>query len=229
MKYPNTYVAWDLETSGLNPEDAVILEIGAAIVENGEITDRKSWLLNYGMTISAETTSITGITKDLIDAEGRDPGTCLAELMEILTPDTPHLTHNGMRFDIPFLAHHLSKTFGKTVGEHRDLIAWLNRRAIDTAVFVKAQKLGMEWKWGETFPEFATRVMNTIAKGVKYNVAICCEELGIDKGDLVQHRALGDVELTHRIYQAIAWPVYRANGAVVSGEELAPGSIIKMP
>ena len=34
----NTYVALDLETTGLSPMRDQILEIGAARVENGEIT-----------------------------------------------------------------------------------------------------------------------------------------------------------------------------------------------
>ena len=45
--------------------------------------------------------------------------------------------------------------------------------------------------------------MNTFAKGVKYNVAICCEELGVDRTGITQHRALGDCELTHEIYKKL--------------------------
>lgn len=41
----NTYVALDLETTGLSPMRDQILEIGAARVENGEITAlmRRLW------------------------------------------------------------------------------------------------------------------------------------------------------------------------------------------
>lgn len=203
MQLPNSYIAWDLETTGLDPADSHIIEIGAILVENGEVIDRREWLLNHGIEISEKTTELTGISKEMIDKEGRDPEDCLAEFMEILTPGTPHLTHNGMRFDIPFLAHHLCKTFKKTVREHRELTEWLEKSAIDTAVFVKAEKLEMEWKWGETFKEFSDRVMNVIAKGVKYNVELTCQERRIETEDQTLHRAAGDVELTHRIYQSI--------------------------
>ena len=40
MSILDTFVALDLETTGLSPEDAEILEIGAAKVEGGEVTDR---------------------------------------------------------------------------------------------------------------------------------------------------------------------------------------------
>lgn len=229
MKHPTTYIAWDLETTGLQPESSKILEIGCAKVQDGQIVDRKSWILKHGEPVSEETTRITGITQELVDAEGRDPATCLAEFMEILTPGTPHLTHNGVRFDIPFLAHHLAKAFGKSVGEHKELTDWLNKYAIDTAVFVKAKKLGMEWRWGETFKEFADRVMEVRAFGVKYNVGICVEELGIDSTGLTQHRALGDVELTHRIYQALTYPVIVATGPVRIDGPIEPGDIIRTP
>jgi DNA polymerase III epsilon subunit-like protein len=203
MKYPNTYIVWDLETTGLKPEDAHIIEIGLIQVQDGEVVDRKNWVLNHGIEIPEEITKITGITKEIIDAEGKDPQECFSGLMDVLRPGVPHLTHNGIRFDIPFLAHHLAKAFNKTVGEHKELLDWLNKSAIDTAVFVKANKLNMEWKWGESFKEFADRVMSVFAKGVKYNVGICCEELEVDTEGMTQHRALGDTELTHRIYQKL--------------------------
>jgi len=90
-----------------------------------------------------------------------------------------------------------------TVGQHRELLDALYDRALDTAVFVKAGKLNMPRLWNESFKEWSDRVMNTIAKGVKYNVTICCEEMGIDMTKVAQHRALGDVELTNEIYKKI--------------------------
>lgn len=205
IKYPTTYLAWDLETTGLDKEACHILEIGCATVHDGEIVERKSWLLNHGIEIPENITAITGITKELIDAEGVDPKKALEDFLNILlsNQEAPHLTHNGMRFDIEWLAYHVAKTLGWTVGQHKDFLANLYGRAIDTAVFVKARKLGMERGWNESFKDWTDRVMNTFAKGVKYNVAICCEELGVDVSKMTAHRALGDVELTHEIYKKI--------------------------
>lgn len=205
IQYPTTYIAWDLETSGLEKETCKILEIGCAIVENGEIVDRRNWVLDHGIEIPENIQALTGITSQTIKDEGVEPKKAIEHFLAILLDNQtmPHLTHNGIRFDIEWLAYHAAKTLGWTVGEHKDFLAHLNKNAIDTAVFVKAKKLGMERKWNETFKEWADRVMNTIAKGVKYNVAICCEELGVDNSKMTAHRALGDVEATHEIYKKI--------------------------
>ena len=205
LHYPTTYLVWDLETSGLEKEACKILEIGCATVHDGQIVERKSWVLNHGIEIPANITEITGITAELIAAEGKDPKQAMTEFLDILlsNQDGAHLTHNGMRFDIEWLAYHVAKTFGWTVGQHKEFLEQLYRNAIDTAVFVKAGKLDMPRRWNETFKDWADRVMNTFAKGVKYNVAICCEELGVDRAGITQHRALGDVELTHEIYKKL--------------------------
>jgi DNA polymerase III epsilon subunit-like protein len=205
LYYPKSYIAWDLETSGLDFENDRILEIGAAIVRNGEITERKSWILNNGIQVPEEITQLTGITQELIEKEGRDPKLCLDEFLALLNGAGGHLTHNGMRFDIPFLiaqARHYNA--GQLSEEEYELFhTHLRATAIDTAVLVKASKLGEKRMWNESFREFADRVMEIRAYGVKYNVGICCEEMGIDRSAITQHRALGDVELTHEIFKKI--------------------------
>lgn len=205
LHYPTTYLVWDLETSGLEKETCKILEIGCALVQDGEVVSRRSWLLNHGIEIPEGATAIHGIDKALIDAEGMDPKKAIEEFLDVLLSDQEmaHLTHNGMRFDIEWLAYHAAKTLEWTVGDHRQFLESLYNRAIDTAVFVKAGKLDMPRKWNEPYKAWSDRVMNTIAKGVKYNVAICCDELGIDTSKLTAHRALGDVEATNEIYKKL--------------------------
>ncbi len=206
IQYPNTYLVWDLETSGLVKEECKILEIGCITVHGGEIIERRNWILNWGIEIPQLITDLTGITKELIDAEGKDPKTCIEEFLSILlsNQEAAHLTHNGLRFDIEWLAYHAAKTLGWTVGEHKQFLDSLNQRAIDSAVFVKAKKLDMQRQWNETFHAWGMRVMNRIAKGVKYNVALCVEELGIDASKVTAHRALGDCEMTHEIYKRVS-------------------------
>jgi DNA polymerase III epsilon subunit-like protein len=201
LSYPKSYIAWDLETSGLDKNECKILEIGAIRVVDGEIMEEKSWMLNHGIEIPEVITGITGITKDIIDREGRDPGECLQEFLEFLDPSYPNLTHNGFRFDIPFLVTQARDTISMSEEEASDMLKRLNRYCIDTAVMVKANKLKEPRAWNENFIDYATRIMNIRAFGVKYNVAICCQEMQIDTKDVQQHRALGDVNLTHKIYQ----------------------------
>jgi len=205
IQYPNTYLVWDLETTGLVKEECKILEIGCLTIIDGEIVDRRSWLLDHGVEIPEYITEITGITKDLIDKDGEDPRSSIENFLSILlsNQEHAHVTHNGLRFDIEWLAYHAAKTLGWTVGEHREFIDNLNSRAIDTAVFVKAKKIDMERQWNESFYDWGMRVMNWIFKGVKYNLALTCEELGVDTSKITAHRALGDCEMTHLIYQEL--------------------------
>lgn len=200
IAYPKSYIAWDLETSGLKAPDAKILEIGAMRVHNGEIVQEKRWVLKHDIVISEEITAINGMTNELMNAEGRDPAQCFGEFVDFLSLEVAHLTHNGMRFDIPFLVNSLRHWKIRQLAQFENM---LYRNALDTAVFVKSGKMGSERMWNETFKEFADRVMNVPIKGLKYNVGICCDELGIDRSKIQQHRALGDVALTIEIYKAL--------------------------
>lgn len=60
-------IVLDFETTGLSAKDHRIIEIGYALVENGEITDVHSQLVNPGVQISnPKITEITGIDNDMI-------------------------------------------------------------------------------------------------------------------------------------------------------------------
>jgi len=147
--------------------------------------------------ILAEITAINGMTKEIVEAEGRSPVACLGEFVEFVRHGAvAHLTHNGIRFDIPFLEEQVRQVLG-------DTLPGIKKRALDTAVFFKAGEMEMHREWNETFAEWADRVMNTRIFGLKYNLGLCCEKLGVDKTKVQQHRALGDVELTHLVYQKI--------------------------
>ncbi len=62
-----TYVVFDLETTGLDPKDGnSIIEIGAVRVKNNEIVDRFDELINPGIKLSDEIIRITNITDDML-------------------------------------------------------------------------------------------------------------------------------------------------------------------
>ena len=54
-----SFVVFDLETTGLSPADYAITEIGAGVVENGEITESYNSFVNPGCHIPEEITKIT--------------------------------------------------------------------------------------------------------------------------------------------------------------------------
>ena len=94
------YVALDLETTGLNPRDDRIIEIGAVKYIGGERTDNFACFVNPGIPIPERITGITGIDDSMVyDAEYID--TALVRLLEFLG-DMPVLGHN-IAFDYGFV------------------------------------------------------------------------------------------------------------------------------
>lgn len=196
------YMVWDLETTGFVAPECKILEIGCLLVK-GTAVERKHWVLNNRVEIPAVITEITGITKEIIEAQGRDPQECLEEFLPLFNKCKKHITHNGIKFDIPFLVETANQLFSYTQDQKMTLTNLLRSTAYDTAVKFKADKLNLVPEWRESNIQFADRVMNIRAFGVKYNLGVCVEELGI-KLDLKAHRAMADVEMTHEVYKKIS-------------------------
>ena len=60
-------VVLDLETTGLNPRTDKIIEIGALLVEDGEILDTFSTFVSPGRRLLSQTTENTGITDEMLE------------------------------------------------------------------------------------------------------------------------------------------------------------------
>ena len=204
MIYPRQYVAWDLETSGLDPKADRILEIGAVRFEDGNVVEQKSWLLNHHIPIPAVITKITTITKAQLDEEGGDPAEAVNEFLSWFDRyGWQNLTHNGFRFDIPVLVESIA---GDGIHKPEEAIAikeLLYRNGVDTAALYKGKELSLERNWNENFAQYAARVLDIKKYGLRYNIAHCCKELGIDTANMKMHRALGDIFLTNEIYKKL--------------------------
>ena len=96
----DSYIALDLETTGLSPAEDRILEIGAVKVIDGEIRETYGTLLNPGLRISPRIRELTGLTDEMA-AGGKDTRTAVAELVEFCG-DLPLLGHNIL-FDYSFV------------------------------------------------------------------------------------------------------------------------------
>lgn len=69
MQIPMNYVVFDIETTGLNPKYEKIIELGAARVQNGEVTDTFSTFVNPGKSLPERIVELTGIyDTDVINA-----------------------------------------------------------------------------------------------------------------------------------------------------------------
>jgi DNA polymerase-3 subunit alpha (Gram-positive type) len=62
----NTFVAFDLETTGFDLQIDKITEIGAVKIVNGKITETFTTLINPQMPISKEITRLTGIDDKMV-------------------------------------------------------------------------------------------------------------------------------------------------------------------
>lgn len=61
-----TFVVFDTETTGVNPNYARIVEIAAVKIRGGEIEDEVEWLINPKHPISPESREIHGISPEMI-------------------------------------------------------------------------------------------------------------------------------------------------------------------
>lgn len=96
----DTYIALDLETTGLNPSRDRILEIGAVRVFDGQIEETYETLVNPGRKLDKRIEELTGITDEMA-AGGMDTRTAVTGLVEFCG-ELPLLGHNIL-FDYSFL------------------------------------------------------------------------------------------------------------------------------
>ena len=96
----DSYIALDIETTGLNPAYDRIIEIGMARIEHGEVKDTYSTLINPGITVSDRVVELTGIhNEELIDKPRIEME--LQNIMDFIG-EYPILGHNII-FDYSFL------------------------------------------------------------------------------------------------------------------------------
>ncbi|MDR3740932.1 MAG: 3'-5' exonuclease [Terracidiphilus sp.] len=101
---PRQFVVLDLETTGLSPQRDEIIEIGAIrFTIDAEIHDAFQMLVKPKAQIPAGITRLTGITQEMVDADGLPIEQVLAEFTEFIG-NLPLVTFNAP-FDMGFLHH----------------------------------------------------------------------------------------------------------------------------
>lgn len=103
---PDSYVVFDIETSGLNPSKDKIIEIGAIKYINNRKVDEFSYLIDPHIKLEKIITDVTGITDN--DLKGK-------ETIEIVLPkflefieDYVIIGHN-VKFDYDFVEYNIKK------------------------------------------------------------------------------------------------------------------------
>ena len=106
----NDYVIFDVETTGMKPEDGhAIVELAAERVRGGQVVDTFQSIVNPGRKVDPEAAAIHGITDAVIAKEGK----ALVEVIPafMLFAEGATLVAHNIRFDLGFINHHL-KTLG---------------------------------------------------------------------------------------------------------------------
>ena len=108
----DTYVVFDLETTGLYPNSGdSIIEIGAVKISKGKIIDRYDELVKPDKQLTLEITNITGITNDMLN-DKRNEESVVRDFMEWVG-DLPMVAHNA-KFDVSFIEKaYLKYNFGE--------------------------------------------------------------------------------------------------------------------
>lgn len=194
MRSTRSYLVFDFETTGLEPNRDRIIQVGLCAVSDGAVGDRQSWLVHQDVPIDPEATKVHGITAENLRAGGIPPQESLTRLFEAMRSAPVCAGHNIHRFDVKFMQAE-ARRLGIPPPDARDFI--------DTAALFKGWKLGMPQGPRESHQDYAHRVLSIRAPGLKYAVAACMRALGIKAETAGLHDAGQDAYLTHLIFQAL--------------------------
>jgi DNA polymerase III epsilon subunit family exonuclease len=101
-----TFVAFDVETTGLSARSGRVVEIAAVKFRNGQILATRNWLVNPGVPIPANARRIHGITDAMVAGKPAF-GEVFPEFAEFVG-DSVLLAHNAT-FDVRFMAAELAR------------------------------------------------------------------------------------------------------------------------
>lgn len=105
IQFPDSYVAIDLETTGLHPRYDAIIEVAGIKIENGQETGRFQSLVKPHIWIDNFIVQLTGITNEMVHSAPK-PEEILPAFFDFIG-DLPVMGHN-VNFDVNFLYEYAS-------------------------------------------------------------------------------------------------------------------------
>ena len=138
-----SYIAVDIETTGLRPDEDAIIEIGAVKYEDGVVVDTYTSFINPGVRLPNHIVKLTGITDEMLK-DARKIEEVLPEFLEFF--DSDFILGHNIKFDFSFL-----KTAAMRIG-HK-----FEKHGIDTLRLAKLMH-----------PELSSRTLEAMCK--EYNI-----------------------------------------------------------
>lgn len=102
----NDYVIFDVETTGMKPEDGHgVVELAAQRVHGRQIVDEFDSIVNPGVKIDKEAEAVHGISNEMVQKEGRP----LIEVIPafVLFASGATIVAHNISFDLGFINKHL--------------------------------------------------------------------------------------------------------------------------
>jgi DNA polymerase III epsilon subunit family exonuclease len=120
----DSFIAIDLETTGLDPAKCEIIELGAVHFENGVLIDSFCELVKPSVPIPREITRLTGISNAMVTA-----APAIADVFEKYQDyidKAAWIVGHNVSFDIGFLKYHYCRDFKSTVYPRLPIICKLS-------------------------------------------------------------------------------------------------------
>lgn len=242
-KFPGSYLCFDTEFTGNSQSNDLVLEIGHVIVEDNEVVDHNSFVLNwYKIDVDAgwldyKLNSMRGIigpgwrlSPAYLKEKGKDPLDVLRFYHELFDTwkkrDLPFVAQNGVWADEKMIRSNfnrfLNRSFDLPVSNYFDtgVLFKANKIVEPNSPFVMYKGIVLPVA-GETLRDYFIRVAGVKIAGLKWNMSaiLDCYKLmekhSIDRGKL--HGAAYDAMCVHHIMQH-----YRS--LVLEDDELNPFS-----
>ena len=112
---PDRFIAFDTETTGLNPDKDCIVELGAVVFEHGVPIETFQSYVNPGVCISEEVSALNHITNEMLQ---------VAPTEEIIYPELMRFLGTAAKGETMICGHVAAfarKTFGMYGGEDRKI------------------------------------------------------------------------------------------------------------
>ena len=200
QKLDDSYVVFDIETTGFSPEKNKIIEIGAVKVVEGKIVDRYSTFVNPQVPIPFRIEELTSIRDDMV-VSAPTIDVILPDFMEFCK-DCIMVAHNA-DFDMSFIKRNCellsiscNPTIVDTVALARVLLPQLNRFKLDTV----AKAVGVSLDHHHRAVDDAACTAEIFVKFIQM-----LKDRGVDDLDEVNQMAKSSVEMIRKMptYHAI--------------------------